>query len=267
MSSVDLKIVGVTLATIAAYTLVANIIPQVESEVPAELAFGAEVTTEELVDAGEQLFEGAGGCLACHAETPGARAPNLRTDYQGEGTIGARCGDRVPDLDCKDYLHQALVEPNTHMVDDYPPIMPAADRTLTEPQIWALVAYLQSLGGEVTVTAADIPEEEEAGGDPGASEGGGGAGGGVAASAPEEIIRQECFQCHTLEGEGTDLGPSFDDMGAHRSAEEIRLAILDPPEVVREGFEEMVGLMPTDFGRRLSAEQLEALVRYLSEQR
>lgn len=262
MSSVDLRIVGVTLVTIVAYTLVANVIPQVESEVPPEIAFGAEVTPEELVEAGEQLYMGAGGCVACHAETPGARAPNLQTDYQGEGPIGMRCGDRIEGMSCKEYLYQALVRPNDHNVGDYPPIMPPVDRTMTQPQIWAMVAYLESLGGEVTVTGDDIPDEPEEG-EPGAAPAAGGPE--VAGTDPETLLRELCVQCHVMAGEGNALGPDFDGIGARRSAEEIRLAILDPPAVVTEEYRELVGLMPLDFGRRMTAEQLEAMVRYLSE--
>lgn len=266
MSSVDLKIIGITLATILAYMMVANVIPQVESEVPPDVAFGEEVSPEELVEVGEELYEGAGGCVACHAETPGARAPNLRTDYEGEGTIGARCADRIEGMDCKEYLHESLVLPTDHLVDDYSGIMPPADRTLSDPQIWSLVAYLESLGGEVTVTSDDIPEEadeEEGGEEAGAGEGGGGPE--IAATEPEEIIREVCLQCHVLGEEGSDLGPPFDEVAARRSADEIRLAILDPPALVAEEYEDVAGLMPVDFGERLTAGQLEAVVSYLSE--
>jgi mono/diheme cytochrome c family protein len=261
MSSVDLKILLVTVGTIAAYMVVANIIPQVQSEVPPDVAFGADVSPEELVEVGQQLYEGAGGCLACHAESPGARGPNIRTDYRGQGPIGVRCADRVPGLDCKEYIHQALVRPGDHVVDDYPLIMPPVDRTMTQPQIWALVAYLQSQGGEVTVTAADIPDEPAA--DEGAPTGGAMAGPQMAGT-PEEIIARECLICHTMGGQGTELGPTFDGIGARRSSEELRRAILDPPSVVSEGYESLVGAMPANFGGRMSADQLEAIVRYMS---
>ncbi len=258
MSSVDLKIIAVVLATIGAFTLVANVIPQVESDVPPDIAFGADVSPEELVEVGEQLYQGAGGCLACHAESPGARGPNIITDYRGQGPIGVRCADRVPGLDCKEYLYQALVRPGDHVVDDYPLIMPPTDRTLTQPQIWAIVAYLQSLGGEVTVTGADIPDEDEAEVETDPA---------LASTDPVELIQVHCLRCHVYEGEGIDIGRPLDDIGAHRSADELRRAILDPPSVVAEGYEDVVGLMPLDFGRQLNAEQLEALVAYLSTRR
>ncbi len=263
MSSVDFKVAGVVAGTILLFTLIANVIPQVQSEVPLEVAFGADVTAEELVEAGEALYRGAGGCMACHAETSGARGPNLATDYRGMGPIGARCGDRVPGVACKEYLYGALVRPMEHMVEGYPPIMPPVDRTMSQPQIWAMVAYLESLGGEVTVTAADIPDEDAT---PAGAPGDVAAvpPGGSASSDPAEIVRELCVMCHILEGEGAPLGPAFDGIGARRSPDDLRRAILDPPSVVAEGYEEMVGVMPTYFGERLTGVQLEAVVRYLA---
>ena len=49
-----------------------------------------------------------------------------------------------------------MVEPADYVVEGYGPIMPDMRRSLSNEQIWALVAYLQSVGGEVTVTGADI---------------------------------------------------------------------------------------------------------------
>ena len=262
MGAVDLKVGGVVFGTILVFTLVANAIPQVQSDVPALIAFGAEVTAEELVGAGQGLFGGAGGCVACHAEGTGARGPNLATDYQGEGTIGQRCGDRIPGLGCKEYLYQALTLPTDHLVDDFPPIMPALDRTMNQQQVWAVVAYLQSLGGEVTVTGADIPTEEAASDAGGAMASAGIPG--VAGSDPVEIVNQECALCHLLAGGGVELGPPLDGIGARLTADEIRISILDPGASVAEGYEELLGAMPPTFGDRFTAAQLESVVSYLS---
>jgi hypothetical protein len=73
----NLKVLLVVVGTVTLYTLVANGIPQVESEVPEQLTFTGEVTADELVQAGEELYQGAGGCVACHGL--GTRAPNLLT--------------------------------------------------------------------------------------------------------------------------------------------------------------------------------------------
>ncbi|MGH7568788.1 MAG: c-type cytochrome, partial [Gemmatimonadales bacterium] len=173
MWATNLKIVGVVLGTLALYTVLAISIPQVQSEVPRELSLGANVTPEQLVQAGEQVYNGIGGCPTCHGL--GTRAPNLLTDEGKTGTIGARCGVRVPGKPCKQYLYESLTQPGAFVVSGYEPIMPDLTRTLSPQQIWALVAFLESHGGIVDVSAADIPAAAPA---PSAGGGGGGGGGG-----------------------------------------------------------------------------------------
>src|SRR2546426_8891841 len=92
MWATNAKIVGVVLGTLALYTLIANKIPQVQSEVPQALTLRANVTPEQLVSAGEKVFTGIGGCTTCHGL--GTRAPNLLTDEKGTGPIGVRCAKR-----------------------------------------------------------------------------------------------------------------------------------------------------------------------------
>src|SRR5881396_4163873 len=155
MWATNLRIIGIVLGVLALYTLIANKIPQVQSEVPKALNLSSNVTPEQLVSAGDQLFHGAGGCTACHGL--GTRAPNLLTDEKGLGPIGARCGKREPGKDCKAYLYESLVNPRAYVVSGYEPIMPEMGRILSPQQIWALVAFLESNGGTVDVTASDIP--------------------------------------------------------------------------------------------------------------
>src|SRR6185503_12016282 len=152
----NLKIILIVIGTLGLYTVVANSIPQVASEVPEELSFTDNVTPEQLVSAGEQLFNGAGGCTACHGL--GTRAPNLLTDHAGQGTIGQRCGTREPGTDCKTYIHQSIVDPTAFVVPGFGPMVFQA-KTFSDAQIWSLVAFLESNGGEVTVTGADIKTE------------------------------------------------------------------------------------------------------------
>src|SRR5712671_1006803 len=165
MWAINLRIFGVVLGTLALYTLIANKIPQVQSEVPKALNLGSNVTPEQLVSAGDQLFHGAGGCTACHGL--GTRAPNLLTDEKGQGQIGARCGKREPGKDCKAYLYESLTEPAKYVVAGYGPIMPDMRRTLDPAQIWVTIAFLESQGGDVTVTAEDV--KAAGGGDKGGS--------------------------------------------------------------------------------------------------
>ena len=253
----NLKIFAVVIGTLATFTLVANSIPQVQSEVPVDLSFGANVSADELMSSGETLFTGAGGCLACHGL--GTRAPNLLTDHSGTGTIGVRCANRVPGEECKAYLYSSMVDPNAYLVEGFEPIMPDMRRSLSNAQIWALVAYLQSVGGEVTVTGADIGA-----GDDGSSA----AAAATASTDPVEIMRASaCLGCHLFNGEGTEMGPAFDGMGARVDADYIRESILDPAAGASEGFEEFLGAMPPIFSDQLTAGQLEAVVQFLVSQR
>ncbi|NIR45637.1 MAG: c-type cytochrome [Gemmatimonadetes bacterium] len=264
MFMTNLKIAIVVVLTVAGYTLIANMIPQIESEVPEELALSADASAAELVAAGERIFGGAGGCTACHGL--GTRAPNLTRSTDGLGPIGARCGDRVPDQDCKTYLYTSLTDPGSYVVDGYNPIMPDADRTLPEDQIWALVAFLQAQGGVVTVTADDLV---------GASSAATAASAAPAAAAtapstrdPRQLLNEfGCLACHQLDGQGTAIGPAFTDVGARLDAAAIRESILDPRVEVSAGYEAFANLMPTDFGERMTAAQLEALVDFLAQQR
>jgi mono/diheme cytochrome c family protein len=260
----NLKVFAVVVVTIAIYTMLANAIPQVQSEVPEDISFGAGVTADQLVSAGETLYQGAGGCTACHGL--GTRAPNLLTDEGGTGQIGARCALRIPGQDCKAYLHQSMIEPNTYVVEGYQPIMPDLRRTLSGAQIWALVAYLQSLGGEVTVTGDDVAADAE-GGTAGGAAPAGAAGGALAGGSldPRELLTAgTCLACHKLGDEGGPIGPSFDGMGGRIGADRIRRGILMPNADTADGFAAMAGTMPATFGEQYNAAQLEALVEFLA---
>jgi mono/diheme cytochrome c family protein len=251
------------LGTLALYTLIANKIPQVQSEVPRALTLGADVTPEQLVQAGEQVFNGIGGCTTCHGL--GTRAPNLLTDEKGAGPIGARCGTREPGKSCKAYLHEALAQPGAFVVTGYEPIMPDMSRTLSPQQIWAVVAFLEAQGGTVDVTASDVPSAS-ATSTAGVGGGSGGAGGLAGGSTdPMTLFRAGgCVACHKVGTEGGAIGPDLTHIGARASANSIRESILEPGATIAKGFERFAGIMPKTFGEQMTAAQLEALVRFLA---
>jgi len=264
----NLRIIAVVLGTLALYTLIANKIPQVQSEVPHALTLGANVTPEQLTAAGDQLYHGAGGCTACHGL--GTRAPNLLTDERGLGPIGARCGKRETGKDCKAYLYESLTSPRAFVVPGYEPIMPEMGRILSPQQIWALVAFLESNGGTVDVSASDIPAANAApaalgSGAPGAATTPGIAGG---STDPMTIIRGAgCTGCHKIGDEGGAIGPNLTHVGSRLSSALIRECILRPDTRVAKGYEKFVGVMPKLFGNQLSGAQLEALVQFLASRK
>lgn len=265
MLATNLKIVGIVLGTLVVYTAVANMIPQVQSDVPEDVEIGADVTPEQLVSIGEELYEGAGGCTACHGL--GTRAPDLI------GTAGATCGERVEGQDCETYLYESLTEPEAYVVEGFQPIMPDVDRTLGQAQVWALVAFLQSQGGEVTVTAEQVAAAggEGAGGagaDTGAT-GGTGAAGGAAVSGttdPRQLARDlGCIACHQLDGEGGAVGPPFAEMRG-KDEEYLRRGILEPNADTAQGYGQFAGTMPPNFGDRLTVSQLQSLLDFLTRE-
>jgi mono/diheme cytochrome c family protein len=265
MWAINLRIGGVVIGTLLVYTVLANSIPQVQSEVPKQISMGADVTPEQLAQVGEQIYAGAGGCTACHGL--GERAPNLLTDDRGSGLIGARCANRMPGHSCKEYLHESLVEPGEFVVAGFQPIMPDVSRTLPPEQIWALVAFLESVGGTVTVTGADLPTADTEGSH--GDEGGGGGGFLAGGSADPTTLLNEggCMGCHQLAGEGGALGPDLTKVGGRLNAAKIREAILDPAGQASPGYESLTEVMPKTFGDQLSAAQLESLVRFLAAKR
>ncbi len=230
---------------------------------PHALTLGANVTPEQLTNAGDQLYHGAGGCTACHGL--GTRAPNLLTDEKGQGPIGARCGKREPGKDCKAYIYESLISPRAFVVSGYEPIMPEMGRILSPQQLWALVAFLESQGGTIDVKASVIPAAN-APVAPAASSAGPGIAGG--STDPMTIIRGAgCTGCHKIGSEGGAIGPNLTHVGSRLSATLIRECILKPDTRVAKGYEKFVGVMPKLFGNQLTGAQLEALVVFLSSQR
>jgi mono/diheme cytochrome c family protein len=148
--------VGVfALAIMGGYSYFANSIPQIESKPPQELSLeGGNVTPVQLVKAGEEIFKTKGTCEICHRiGQKGTRAPDL-------AGIGGRAGKTKPGLSAKQYIIESLLQPGAHLVEGYPNIMPAVDKPpigLNRSEVWALVAFLGSLGGTVDVTLNDIP--------------------------------------------------------------------------------------------------------------
>lgn len=147
---VELKIGALTLATTAFYTLVGQLVPQKEVQPPQETALAKEMSKDELVAAGRQIMEGKGLCFTCH--TVGKSGALRFPDLDG---IATRAATRVPGLSALDYLAESIYDPNVYIVPGFNPGMPVINKPpigLSDQEILAVIAYLQSLGGEVTVT-------------------------------------------------------------------------------------------------------------------
>jgi mono/diheme cytochrome c family protein len=147
---VSLKIGALTVATTAFYAIVGQLVPQKEVLPPKEAALKKEMTQADMIKAGREIMEGKGICFTCH--TMGKQGALRFPDLAG---IGARAGKRVPGLSDVQYLAQSLYDPNAFVVPGFNPGMPVINKPpigLTDDEIKTVIAYLQSQGGQVTVT-------------------------------------------------------------------------------------------------------------------
>lgn len=77
------------------------------------------------------------------------------------------------------------------------------------------------------------------------------------------FARMGCGGCHRLAagaGSGASVGPDLDDVLPNYDADALRAKIVDPYSA---GASESFSQMPQDYGRRMSAEELDDLVAFL----
>jgi cytochrome c2 len=252
---------------------VGNSIPQLRQDPPKELVLAADASAEDFVKAGQDLFYGKGTCALCHEiGKKGERCPDL-------AGVGERAETRIKEAVYKgkatngaEYLVESLMEPTAYVVEGYQPSMPPVGRQLSDLELVAVVSFLQSQGGEVTVNGqTHFAKWRGEGG--GATTAAAAPAAGTAAAAPsgasgQELIQQwGCVTCHKLDGPEKLIGPSLWDIGARKDANYIRESILQPDAVVVEGFPP--GLMKgtldgSGFYQKVPLQDLNAIVDYLT---
>jgi mono/diheme cytochrome c family protein len=258
---VSVKVGAFALIVMGSYSYYANSIPQIESKPPQELSLeGGNVTPAQLVKAGEEIYKTKGTCEICHRiGQKGTRAPDL-------AGIGARAGKMKPGMSGKQYIIESLINPGAIVVEGYPPIMPAVDKppiALNRSELWALTAFLESLGGTVNVTLNDIP----------ATAGAAGTGGAAAAEiklpgdpkAGEAVFAGKggCIACHKAGAIGASpVGPDLSQLAKIQTPDYIMKKILDPAGMgTVAGYPK--GVMPPTLGQTLNAKEYTDLVAFL----
>jgi mono/diheme cytochrome c family protein len=179
--------------------------------------------------------------------------------------VGGRAATRKPGTTATAYLVESLVTPGAVVVEGFPNIMPKVDRPpigLNRSELWAMVAYLESQGGAVTVKLDDVPATA-----------GAQAAGGAAATvelpgdpkAGQAVFQGKgtCIACHKAGALGASpLGPDLSNIGASQTLEYVMGKILDPKSKgVVSGFP--AGVMPPTFGQMLTAKEYLDLVAFL----
>ena len=142
---VPLKIGALVLGTTLLYAHIGRLVPQKEVAAPEPTKFASEMTPEELAAVGVGLVQAKGLCLTCHNDV---RAPAF-------DDIATRAGDRVPEYDALEYIARSMYYPDEFIVPGFDSGMTPINKPpidLTDQEILAVIAYLQSMGGTSTVT-------------------------------------------------------------------------------------------------------------------
>lgn len=238
---VTLRVVALAILATAFYTWVGQLVPQKEVQPPEVVEMSEDLTTADLVEIGREIYEGKGTCQTCHGST--SRFPDL------DG-IATRAASRIPGMGQLEYLAQSLYEPDAFIVEGYTSGMPAMDKPpigLSDDEIKAVIAYLQTLGGEATVTLAmQLPygqgAEVTTDVDPEGGEDVAGIGpdtGGTpttpmqagATGSLQLLERYGCTNCHHVERTGRLEAVSLHDVGRRLDTAEIlrNLTQHEPP--------------------------------------
>ena len=149
-----MRLLTFSLAVIWFYAFVAGLVP--ESSTAVNLTELDWSDPDAVAEQGALVFNGKGQCAACHTvdtTAPPGRCPDL-TD------IGVNAANRVPGMDAKAYLIESMYQPANFLVPGYGKIMPEvwkAPIALSKLEIEAVIAYLQSQGGEIDPTPFDEP--------------------------------------------------------------------------------------------------------------
>ncbi|PWT97985.1 MAG: hypothetical protein C5B51_30290 [Terriglobia bacterium] len=85
-------------------------------------------------------------------------------------------------------------------------------RRFTDTELHAMVVYVRSLSRTAGAVVAGSPEKGKA-----------------------VYQRSGCSSCHIIDGEGGNLGPELSGVGAHRAADYLRQAIVEPAAALPRG--------------------------------
>ncbi len=195
-------------------------------------------------------------CIGCHG-----------TEGKGDGPAAEFLNPKPRNFVNEDYKFFHFGEPPPLPLDEsleitvrngVPGSSMPAHPLLADQEIKDVVTYIKSLreGGwqevaELQVATGGVMLEGETG---------------------EEIyVNAGCNACHQLDALGSvgGVGPAHNDVGARLSLEEMIVSIVDPDADVAENCPAgpcPAGVMPKNFGERLTSEQVLTLVQFLAEQ-
>ncbi|HEB71699.1 MAG TPA: c-type cytochrome [Nitrospirae bacterium] len=151
------KVAGTICGVLLLFIWISNSVPQMQSLPPKKVAFDVSNlnTKADLVDAGKKLFFGKAQCALCHSleHTESPRCPVMK----GRGAKRTR-----------EYILESMMHPKAVIYKQYetagpgkfyPAQMPVINKPpigLSDTEMLAVVSFIQSLGGKVTVEPSEL---------------------------------------------------------------------------------------------------------------
>ncbi|MGR3220242.1 MAG: c-type cytochrome [Candidatus Anammoxibacter sp.] len=195
-------------------------------------------------EAGKEIYFGDGQCSTCHkvgGEGSATRCP----DHEDLFSTAIERMKETGDSSAMAYLVNSIVNPQAYIVKGFGKIMPKvydAPILLSKEKILAVLAYLQSLGGEENIDEimkfADlIPEagkgkQEKPWVPPIVAD----------AAAGEKLFFDVngpagCVKCHTIMNRGNTVCPNLTGIGGVQKPEYFVESVLQPSAVIVNGYE------------------------------
>lgn len=258
------RIIVFSILIVLAYPLYVKFgIPALKpSPPPKEEAIGANMTMDQFIALGKKIFDEKGTCTLCHNSL--GRAPMLNNMH----SIAA---DRMKDARYKgtaktpeEYLRESMVKTSVFVVtgfgvkgsNDTQSPMPDVSTGaigLNPAEVDAVIAYMMTKdGGKTTLTvptavpAAGGEEKKPA----------------APAKTAEEVVKKYgCGGCHKIAGEAGAIGPDLSKIGGKGEAY-LRESVVNPEKVIAKGFDK--GMMPADYQDKMTAGELELLVKFMA---
>jgi cytochrome c2 len=232
---VPLQLVLLTVGLTAFYGMVGQSVPQKEVHPPEVIEIAEDVSVGEMVEIGKGIFEGKGICVTCHTigKSGALRFPDL-------DDVSSRAAVRRPGYTALEYLAESLYEPDIFIVDGFSKGMPAINKPpigLTDQEILAVIAFLQTLGGQATVdmqtkfvyTGGVGPGEGAPAEVDGAVLADSGDTGDVAELSVTPLGTYGCNQCHDAASPVDPSSPSLVGIGGRLNKDQLFLSLTNHP--------------------------------------
>lgn len=213
------------------------------------------------VESGEAIYWGEGKCSTCHSlgdQGSAVRGPNH------ENVCGTARDRRVADRQeagashiqtATDYIVESIADPDAYLVEGFSAAMPRVylpPISLSADKITSVILYMQAQGCTPDVSTIDLPSvilnaaaaQAEGvapftlvlAGDPASGR----------ALFLDPAGSAACVQCHTVAGEGAEVGPDLTDVAGTQTLDYIFESVMDPSAVIASGGYEPIQIRLAD---------------------